>query len=295
MTSIETDLTKKTSKIIKETNIKDNNQNIISLKVDKTNPGQYFACCGLFEIANRLYPDVEAWFDEDNFNIFSSTIDIKDLPTQIKKIKLEQIDPGNKTSSPIRLIHESFSLIIDWYENDFINGKSIKTWAGQMSVFNIARAIQYAVIEIINENENDFYSIFDIGTVLFDPSDEKKKVEPYYFDSRRSMGSKASDRGYSINELNKYFGSKLKFKTITYSAIEFLCFIGLQRFLPALVGQSNVRLRKYFIWHKPVPIEIAAVISCGAIEVLNPKEYQFEIVFCGQGNKMFCVASPIDQ
>lgn len=37
----------------------------ISIPVDLTNPGQFFACCGLFELADRLWPGAEAWFESE--------------------------------------------------------------------------------------------------------------------------------------------------------------------------------------------------------------------------------------
>lgn len=36
----------------------------ISVAVDPTNPGQFFACCGLLELADRLWPGAEGWFTE---------------------------------------------------------------------------------------------------------------------------------------------------------------------------------------------------------------------------------------
>ena len=30
--------------------------------VDVTNPGQFFACCGLLELAHRFWPGAEGWF-----------------------------------------------------------------------------------------------------------------------------------------------------------------------------------------------------------------------------------------
>ncbi len=35
----------------------------ISIPVDLANPGQFFACCGLFELADRVWPNAEGWFD----------------------------------------------------------------------------------------------------------------------------------------------------------------------------------------------------------------------------------------
>ncbi|MBI4454814.1 MAG: hypothetical protein HY644_02830 [Acidobacteria bacterium] len=39
----------------------------IRVPVDLTNPGQFFACCGLLELADRLWPGAQAWFDRRGF------------------------------------------------------------------------------------------------------------------------------------------------------------------------------------------------------------------------------------
>src|SRR5262245_64976714 len=41
----------------------------IRVNVDVTNPGQFFACCGLLELADRLWPGAEGWFDGRVFYI----------------------------------------------------------------------------------------------------------------------------------------------------------------------------------------------------------------------------------
>ena len=35
----------------------------ITIPIDLTNPGQFFACCGLLELADRLWPGTEGWFE----------------------------------------------------------------------------------------------------------------------------------------------------------------------------------------------------------------------------------------
>src|SRR3954467_14091594 len=40
-----------------------NHQPSINLAVDPTNPGQFFACCGLLELAHRLSSEAHGWFD----------------------------------------------------------------------------------------------------------------------------------------------------------------------------------------------------------------------------------------
>src|SRR5205085_164164 len=36
----------------------------ICVNVEPTNPGQFLACCGLLELADRLWPGAEGWFAE---------------------------------------------------------------------------------------------------------------------------------------------------------------------------------------------------------------------------------------
>lgn len=45
----------------------------IKIPVDLTNPGQFFACCGLLELAGRLWPGAEGWFESGQFSIVGPT------------------------------------------------------------------------------------------------------------------------------------------------------------------------------------------------------------------------------
>ena len=36
----------------------------IRISLDVTNPGQFFACCGLLELADRLWNGAEGWFSD---------------------------------------------------------------------------------------------------------------------------------------------------------------------------------------------------------------------------------------
>ncbi len=39
----------------------------IRVTVDPMNPGQFFACCGLLELADRLWKEAEGWFENAAF------------------------------------------------------------------------------------------------------------------------------------------------------------------------------------------------------------------------------------
>ena len=44
----------------------------IRIPVDRANPGQFFACCGLLELADRLWPGAQGWFEQEEFCIFTA-------------------------------------------------------------------------------------------------------------------------------------------------------------------------------------------------------------------------------
>jgi hypothetical protein len=39
----------------------------ICVAVDPSNPGEFFACCGLLELADRLWSRAQGWFREGRF------------------------------------------------------------------------------------------------------------------------------------------------------------------------------------------------------------------------------------
>ena len=45
----------------------------IRITVDPTNPGQFFACCGLLELADRLWRGAEGGFESENTSFVVSS------------------------------------------------------------------------------------------------------------------------------------------------------------------------------------------------------------------------------
>ncbi len=44
-----------------------NASELIRITVDPANHGQFLACCGLLELADRLWPATEGWFEKGKF------------------------------------------------------------------------------------------------------------------------------------------------------------------------------------------------------------------------------------
>src|SRR5215469_7228345 len=141
----------------------------IQIAVDPANPGQFFACCGLLELADRLWGGADGWFNTTAFHLRATArteivISIGQLISAIAAAALEPIDPANETSSPI-MIGEPFNLRLDWWEDERSDGQQLKVWAGSMRGLRIARAMQAALMQ----EELQTFTLLDRAIVVRDP------------------------------------------------------------------------------------------------------------------------------
>lgn len=212
----------------------------IRLRVDPTNPGQFFACCGLLELADRQWSGVEAWFNCGFFYIFTEerAASLQELLTIARDIRIAddlcsdkkgEIEEDNADAAVFPLIIESpISLRLDWWKD-----KTLKPWAGSMDERKIFLAMCNA-IDVRNEDPlNQGVIVFDVDMKSSTNSSGKrpfkaKKREPFYFDSRRGANAMPIDVGFSTDSL--------KLATIAYPAVESLSLIGIQRCRPMPTG-----------------------------------------------------------
>lgn len=242
---------------------------MIRLAVDLTNPGQFFGCCGVFELAQRLWPGAKAHFELAHFIV--SDADLNEVVSRAAQAPLRVLEPTNQTSSALQLA-EPFNLRLDWWKFE----RGLKTWAGRMSVDRIATSLQR---DLPTTLDNGF---FDDGHVVVGA--DGKKVEPYYFDGRRGATALPLDVGFSSDAL--------AMETVAFSATEFFTLVGLQRFRP-----SNLRLRvyRYRAWHTPLPVTLAALVAGDTIPDMG-QLFQFESAFRTdqRKHKAFSPAVPVD-
>jgi len=251
----------------------------ITVKVDVTNPGQFFACCGLLELADRLWPGAEAWFVEDCFSICCNGT-LTELIQTCVNASLEQVDADDDMASPMRL-GAPFNLTLDWWKkNRFTNVTQLKVWAGSMRGPRITRAMQHALKSIADPQH-----LFEFATVVYDPDNPTKKVEPFYFDSRRGRNARSLDIGFAPDSL--------KLKSVAFPAVEFLCLIGLQRTRPTTTNQR--RQFDYYSWAEPLPICIAAAGISGSLCLPCSSGFRFRSAFRTdqKKHKAFLPATPL--
>jgi len=239
-----------------------------AVNVDLTNPGQFFAACGLLELADRLWSGAEGWFEAGQLHVMptgahaSSGADLAALMDAVAKSPIQQLDPQDETASPLQL-GEPFDLRLDWWIESGAGANPLKVWAGSMRGPRIAVAMQSALRDPTLWHER----MFDHAAVVYD--DQQKKVEPFYFDARRGANAQALDIGFMPDALSM--------TTLAYPAVEFLCLVGLQRFQPAATSQR--RVFEYFQWGTPLPPIVGAVAVQGALKLRGQRRFRFASTF----------------
>ncbi len=234
----------------------------------------------VLELADRLWPGAEGWFEKGEFHIACGGA-LRELLAAAKAVTIagmggetdaddeqeDDDDNENATVTPVELL-SPVKLRLDWWAD-----KSIKTWAGSMNVHCIALAMAKA----IDSERTDPFSQCE---VVYDPPKadttkrkrgigKLKKREPFYFDSLRGPNAHARDVGFSPNDL--------KLTTTASPAVEFLCLVGLQRSRPKLTARP--RVFDYFTWNIPLPISVAPAAVNGFLPFTGSNGYQFKNVF----------------
>lgn len=257
----------------------------IRVSVDPHNPGQFFACCGLLELAGRGWPGAEGWFDEDAFLIRVPDVDrakasLQELTLSLAGAGLEQLDVADDMSSAIE-IGPVFSIRLDWWLDEHAGGSGLKVWAGSMRNVRIARAMLAAMKAAAAHEEE----MLNFGSVVFDPAEPDKKVEPFYFDARRGANAQALDLGFAPDTLHM--------TTTAYPAVEILCLIGLQRGRPTPVPKAP-RVFDYWLWQTPIEARLIPAAVSGVLG-RPARGFRFENTFRTdqRKHKAFAPASPL--
>ena len=256
-----------------------------TVSVDPTNPGQFFACCGLLELAERLRPGAEGHFAAGGREfVVAGGGELRDLLNTAKNVVIvgtsdesdaaEESDDDGNEEGPIKPVELIFSgLATDVIQLDWWSDKAIKTWAGSMDVHSITAAMAYA----IDPDRADPFSQFEI---VYDRPRNRltkgrqiavkpKKREPFCFDSLRGPNAHARDVGFSINDVG--------LESFASPAVEFFCLLGLQRCRPKQT--SKARVFQYYTWSTPSQIATLPAAVSGLMPGGIISGYQFANAF----------------
>jgi len=251
----------------------------LSLKVDVRNPGQYYACCGLLELADAVSGCAAGWFDGGCFHCATAA---QVSLAEIAESAMEEAD-GSEVGK-LRPIHlASIGLTLDWWLTNRARsadpsswdekGKNkyatpLKLWGGrQASRVNFNHMIGLCRRLGIWSSESPF-----------DVSERAQRT--FGVDPRSAWTS--LDKGHSTNDL----AGKLKEYDV-FPAVELLAVVGLQRFRPVKVpGQWAYR---YHTWRAPLHPSPASAAGSGLVPHASGR-YKFRLISRGQGYRSFCRA-----
>lgn len=279
----------------------------ITIPVDLTNPGQFFACCGLLELACRMDEGAEGWFDNNSFNLAAdyslesilellaqATIANTMTATQLARLselsamsKKERaatsgLDEEKKSLEAMRrelpiVLNGRVSLCIDWFCDDFAGGSRFKTWAGQQSVLNIAVAMHAGVRSAnIDSPDTLWTSVRGIGL-------------PFNFDSDLGGQGSARDIGFSFDPLAGSEATRIE--SDCKPALELLSFVGLQRFRPLEIKGQNRFI--YSPWSVPAAATVASAMACAVVDIGTTLVFEFSLLYRTKYLKSFLPAQPI--
>lgn len=253
----------------------------IRVNVDVTNPGQFFACCGLLELADRLWPGAEGWFekgDQDFHLICGGTM--RDLLTTLvatRPVACQRNESNGLEIAPIiapldfTFDHNSGSrLVLDaWTRIAVVKGVAQVVsnppwnfWSGQQTSMRIWSSLRRELtVQLQGLASNSMTKLFSLrlmqkGRFGFDPG-------PAW---------NALDVGFSLNENG--------IEAESSPATELLAAVGLQRFRPTMNNDRDTF--DYFTWHSPLPPPVAAAAMTGVVHNRHTSHYRTSVTTRGQ-------------
>lgn len=250
----------------------------IRIYFEPFNPGQFFACCGLLELADRLWPGAEAWFEESHFHLTcdGSLEELLSTLADCEPVELLTLDNGLEVKpliAPLRMAlrgEAANTLTLDaWTTIRVEKGVAVvlanspwNFWSGQQTSLRIWLALRAELRNQLPKLKGvDLQNLF-VQRVLLSGR--------FGFDPGAAWN--ALDVGFSPNEQ--------KLRVASSAALELLAAIGIQRFRPGI--STNRQLFEYWTWGSPLPPEVAAAAMCGAITSSATARYQGCIVSRGQ-------------
>lgn len=251
----------------------------ISVNVDVTNPGQFFACCGLLELADRLWPGAEGWFQDEKFHL-NCEGSLTPLLRWLSEVTAESVTTLDNTSiqikpliAPLRFhIGSPFahSITVDYWAKIrlergipvVVANQPWNFWSGHQTPLRIWKSLQSSLAIQLNEISSEActnlfrHRVFQKGRFGFDPGPSWNTL----------------DVGFSPNEQCMPVYSS--------PAVELLSVIGMQRFRPNTQKKNSDF--EYYTWSKPLCPIVAAIALTGNLELPKAKRFLGCIISRGQ-------------
>lgn len=251
---------------------------ISRIQANVANPGEFLACCGLAELADRISRNgVESYFDDGYFVLLSAApvSELLEKLAAIEPVLLEKPLSGlqaEKKVAPLQLpLAESAPLRLDAWTRLKVNRGKValeadplwKFWGGHQGVSSIWGALRDQLKDQLDRKKINSISADD----LF--QNRCFMTGRFGFDAQAAWN--ALDVGYSPNDQKQ--------PVATSPALELLALIGLQRIRPAILQNFQF---EYSTWGKPLTPVAAAAAACGLLAVPPLARFRAQIIRRGQ-------------
>ncbi len=249
-----------------------------AVNVDPTNPGQFFACCGLLELADRLWPGAEGWFADGKFQVECDgtlrdllSILLMDPPTEVLRLESNGLEV-KPIIAPLAFTFDGGStteIILDAWTRiavlksvpQVIANTPWNFWSGHQTSFGLWRSLRAVLVKQVAEIALEERRLFSIRVF------QKGR---FGFDSGPAWN--ALDVGFSPNEQNMEVESS--------PAVELLGAVGLQRFRPVLNNDRDGF--DYCTWRSPLAPAVAVAAMAGMMTDRRTVRYRASVVSRGE-------------
>jgi CRISPR-associated protein Csb3 len=282
-----------------------------------TNPGHFFACCGLLEIAHRIWPGAEGYFG-DNSRFFLTTTScgshldagqiLIDCICRLKMSALSEQEQKERQALEAEnreLRRKGISLAPEKEARRKYLGElaragplHVKYHDGTSFVFSLRLDWWQAEDEMVPKT---WAGLQEIHKVARAAQDALCRVEGTtsildYPSVLRLPAEYQEARGRRNGAVEPFYFDARRFahaldtgfsldaigaETSAYPAVELLTLIGLQRFRPKVVPSSDPKVKatvEYFTWHRSLGVIAAAAVVCGAAYLPGRRRYCFKIM-----------------
>lgn len=252
-----------------------------AVKVDPTNPGQFFACCGLLELADRLWPGAEGWFADGAFEVTCAG-ELRELLSALAGATFERVErlenglvPAN-IIAPLRLSFASgLQLTLDgWMKIGVpqmgpdkgrvaaLGNAPWNFWSGHQNPVRIWGPLRMALAELL-------------------PNLDPPALERAFYQRQFLGGRFGFDPGPAWNAIDVGFSPNEQGTQVESSpAVELLAAVGLQRVRPQM--GKNRETFTYATWGASLAPPVAAAAASGVITFAPAVRYRGRVISRGQ-------------
>jgi hypothetical protein len=223
----------------------------MTVTIDPLNPGHFFACCGLLEVAHRLWPEAMGHFGGDTFYLQAPHEEpAAAIAERLAQETAELTSDAAAYSAGIQpFALSSLGLRLDWWRREY----AMKTWAGRLTPIGNWEPLRRALADVVKTGE---HRGGQHALAVLRPMGSRFGFDPQASVQAIDVGFSPDDDGEDVE---------------TSPLVELLACVGLQRCQPVDLGAKQYG---YHLWPRPVGAPLAPAAAAG---IFGGRRYQYAV------------------